>query len=393
MVASYSGLKKSHVKPLFFRTPIFDDESIASWLIRAAFRQGCSVTTFASYYWEEYRLWTLDVDKGFNFVDETIHEDMAILAETTRERFDFKNLTWLSKGMSSTTGKYRTTPWVLPLFKRNRHALYGYHYCPVCLEEDKIPYMRLLWRYSWYTYCHVHAVKMENRCHSCDALFQPGLLSQELQTINHCHSCHEVVTNDYLGNLLLIPEVFELQKQVMQVLEDKQAVVFGQMVNSVDWFDLIGFFITLTKIAARHADNQYKMFRLFNELGLDTSRVSAFSLKESETGLVFESLPIHERIRYLRYAKMLLDIPLDKWVCACLAVEANQNSFMFNGKKSVLPRAFMPVINQLPLVEEQKREKRQFDKPATLNAVKKSWARLQKKASAWAEYEQHLTRK
>ena len=53
----------------------------------------------------------------------------------------------------------------------------------------------------------------------------------------------------------------------------------------------------------------------------------------------------------------------------------------------------MPVINQLPMVEEQKREKRQFDKPATLNAVKKSWARLQKKANAWAEYEQHLTRK
>ena len=139
MVASYSGLKKPHVKPLFFRTPIFDDESIASWLIRAAFRQGCSVTTFASYYWEEYRLWTLDVDTGFNFVNETIHEDMAILAETTRERFDFKNLTWLSKGMSTTTGKYRTTPWVLPLFKRNRHALYGYHYCPCLLYTSPSP--------------------------------------------------------------------------------------------------------------------------------------------------------------------------------------------------------------------------------------------------------------
>lgn len=394
MATPYTRSQKSSIKPLFFKTPIYADESIASWLIRAAFRQGCSITTFTSYYWAKYRLWTLDVDRGFNNVDGNIHEDMALLAETTREYFDHHNLVYLTNNTtkSFTPGKTRTIPWVLPLAKRNRHSLYGYYYCPICLERDKVPYLRLIWRYSWYTYCHVHAVKMENRCHSCGALFQPNLLTPQLKMLNCCHSCHKKVTQDYIKNPLFIPETYEIQKQAMMILQERQVNFLGTIIDSAEWFELVNFFIALTKQAARHVEKEYKIYKLFNELGIDTSQDSIFSLKDSDTGYGFELLPIHERIRFLRYAKMLLEIPLDKWISACTAVEANQNSFMLNGKKSVIPKGFLPVYNQLPINNGHKRKILDSDKPASLSAVKKSWARLQRRAIARGEYEQNITR-
>lgn len=395
MVASYPWLKKPHVKPLFFKTPIFDGESITSWLIRAAFRQGCSTLTFTSYYWGDYRLWFLDLDKGFNSVDESIHEDMAVLAETSRERFDHHNLIYQMKFTTTSLAFRRggAAPWVLPLSKRNRHVLYGYHYCPLCLATDKAPYLRLLWRYSWYTHCHIHAIRMENRCHSCNSLFQPPLLTPQLQTLDRCYTCHEKVYKDYMKNLLLVPEAYEFQNQSMQVLQSNQATVFGQVISGGDWFDFANFLITLTKRAAHGAERQYMMFRLLNELKIDTTQHSIFSLKDSETGHGFDMLTIHERIRFLRYAKMLMDIPLDAWINACIAVNASQNSFMFNGKKSVIPLGFMPVFNQLPSNSSQRGKAQGSDNPASLHAVKKSWARLQRKASAQAEYENSPVRK
>lgn len=394
MVTSHPGSKKLIVKPLFFKTPIYDDESIASWLIRAAFRQGCSLTTFTSYYWEDYRLWVLDVDKGFNNVHEHIHVDMAVLAETNRERFDFHNLVFFAQNMTTSPGKNRNIPWVLPLYKRNRHALYGYYYCPICLAEDTTPYMRLLWRYSWYTYCHIHAVRMECHCFTCGALYQPNLLTPQLQMLDRCHSCLNKVTKGYLTNLSVISETYTLQAKALQVLHDRQIAVFGESINSAEWFDLIGFFILLTRQAARQAERQHKMFKLFNELGIDTTTVSVFTLRESELGNAFEQLPIYERIRFLRYASILSNITLEKWLIACKTVGVNQNSFMFNGKKSLIPKGFLPIYTQLPTNNNnRKRKTLGLDKPASLTAVKKSWARLQRRANARAEYEQHILRK
>lgn len=395
MVTTHSRPQKSRVKPLFFKTPIFDDESITSWLIRAAFRQGCSPVTFTSYYWRDYRLWFLDLDKGFNSVDESIHEDMAVLAGTSRERFDHHNLVYQIKFTTTSPafGRASTTPWVIPLSKRNRHVLYGYYYCPLCLETDKAPYLRLLWRYSWYTHCHIHAIRMENRCHSCNSLFQPSLLIPQLQTLDRCYKCNEKVYKDYMKNILLVPEAYKFQDQSMQVLQSNQATVFGQVISSGDWFDFTNFLITLTKRAAHGTERRHMMFRLLNELKIDTTKGSIFSLKDSETGHSFDMLPNHERIRFLRYAKMLMDIPLDQWIKACTAVNASQNSFMFNGKKSVIPLGFMPIFNQLPANNSQRGKVRDSNKPASLYAVKKSWARLQRKASAQAEYENSPARK
>lgn len=48
--------------------------------------------------------------------------------------------------------------------KRTHHGLM---YCPKCLAEDKVPYFRKKWRYTFYNVCPKHKVFLTDRCWSC----------------------------------------------------------------------------------------------------------------------------------------------------------------------------------------------------------------------------------
>ena len=87
------------IKPLTFSTPLLEGESIGSWIIRASLSRKCTLTTFMGFYWQHVddRLDRYDFDKGFEHVKPDVHEDMAILAETTVDRFNKQTLTSFAK--------------------------------------------------------------------------------------------------------------------------------------------------------------------------------------------------------------------------------------------------------------------------------------------------------
>ena len=60
------------VKPLPVATPLLDDESINSWLLRVSLNQGCDLSTILFYHWSKYNLRHHDFDKGFNHINKQI---------------------------------------------------------------------------------------------------------------------------------------------------------------------------------------------------------------------------------------------------------------------------------------------------------------------------------
>lgn len=49
----------------------------------------------------------------------------------------------------------------------DKRSHYGLMYCPRCLSEDKTPYWRKQWRYSFYTACPKHKIFLTDRCWHC----------------------------------------------------------------------------------------------------------------------------------------------------------------------------------------------------------------------------------
>lgn len=72
--------QNNRIKKGVIHTPIYSNESISSWLIRASFDCGTDPLTFTGFYWEKHRLWTLDLDRGLENIEPTIYDDVQALS-------------------------------------------------------------------------------------------------------------------------------------------------------------------------------------------------------------------------------------------------------------------------------------------------------------------------
>lgn len=392
MAKTHTRYSKSYrIAPLPVATPLYPDESITSWLVRASLNQGCSIATFNDYYWHDLDMWRIDVDKGFNHINPHIHTEMAILAQTPRENFDKQNLmNFAVKANTLVESNNLCNTWILPLLKRNFRSLLGYHYCPLCLQDNKNAYLKLNWRYSWYVYCLEHTISLEHKCSVCDTPYQPNLIKPDLNHLNRCHSCKNKLYDNYSTTLLLISNAYELQQTTLQVLEKNTSSIFGNVITVADWFALMRFYINLARQASKQKDNNYLYYRLFIELGIKTENLNSNQpdLLDSKTNLPFECLPINERIRFMNYANILIKIPLEQWITACQSVGASQNSFYLNRKREPVSKAFLPVHEALPTYSKKRTLKPTSPKPTSMKAVKKSWERLQRKLAIRIDHEQ-----
>lgn len=396
MASSNTRIAQSYrIKPLTIKTPLLPGESISSWLIRAALNQGCDPLGFTQFYWPEHRLWTYDVDKGFNNLDLKIHQDMAILAETEVEQFSLQNLTYFGE-LTNTLSKSQNinNTWVLPLSKRNRLSLLGYSYCPLCLADDEDSYLRLRWRHSWYAHCEHHNVRMLSNCSYCDMPYQPNMLEPTERYVNRCHHCKNKLKDHYLMNLLLVTNAYLFQVKAINVLNTGQATVFGEQVEVADWFEYMLFLINFSRKTARTDNPNYMFYRFMEELDIDIRSFSPDTptLENSKTGLPFDYLSLNERIQFMSYANLLFEKSVDEWLIACDKVNASQNSFHLSKLKTV-PKVFLPVYNQLPNNSRGKsKPKNSAINPRSPESVQKVWNRLQRKMQMRESYEQQQIR-
>lgn len=383
MDKTHQRIAQNHrVKPLTFATPLLQGESLTSWIVRAALRQGCSPLTFTYYYWSECRIWTYDVDKGFEYIDAQIHSDVAVLAVTTLNTVDNQTLISFSKSLSIKSDSKVALTWTQPLSKRNRYSRIGYPYCSECMRDDKKVYLKLQWRFTWSVCCIEHRKFLQGDCPYCNHPYQPQLINPEQKFINRCHLCDSKL-DKAVSTVVPSETVYQFQILANQVLHDKQGVILGEVVSIADWFDYLLFLINLIRQALKNAS--YMFGKLLSELGIDLSELSL-----PKTGLRFDFLPLEERTVLIEQAYYLLQITCDDWKYHCQELNITQNSFQWS-KRTVVPKAFCQIYNQLPKVPAREYKAQLSDmQPASPEAVMAAWSRLQRKIEMRNNYDKYL---
>lgn len=75
-LVAYTKSYSDKINPLPIRTPLYDGESLTSWIVRAGLNQGCDYGAILYYHWSQYALLQCDFDKGFNAIDPKINEGL-----------------------------------------------------------------------------------------------------------------------------------------------------------------------------------------------------------------------------------------------------------------------------------------------------------------------------
>lgn len=368
------------VKPLPVATPLLEGESINSWLLRSSLNQGCNLSTILFYHWSKYNLRHHDFDKGFNYIDKQIHQDMATLAKTDIESFDRQNLIKFNEDIGLSYQPNISLTWVLPVPKFNSKTTVGHRYCYQCMHEDKNAYLKLKWRFSWYVYCNKHLVPLQNSCASCGLPYQPHLIKAHHQFINRCPHCQEKL-KACTKIEMLYEDAYSFQTMAEQALFNNQAIAFGHSITSADWFELMLFFINLIRKSTLEKNLIYHTLMKAFDIN-----IKELKLKKTRTGLKFDCLPYSERIMLMAYAKKMYEITEDNWLAICKTHRLTQNSFRL-GKRPTIPKAFMPIYNKLPSVTKPQVKAKRALKPKSSKAVNTSWERMQLRIERLKSYD------
>ncbi|WP_439239245.1 TniQ family protein [Lonepinella sp. BR2919] len=285
------------IKPNTLKTIAYPDESINSWLIRAAFDCGTEPLTFTGFYWGKLRLWTYDLDRGFENINPQIYTDIATLSINHCVRLENHSLYKALKPINGEQTLHKgQAKWVIPRSTRNRTHKSGQPYCIGCLEHK--PYLRNMWRLAWNFGCLEHGYRLNDKCEHCGTLYQPHLLTMDKRRINYCHQCSEKL------NVHTV-RLNEREKYILHTLNSVYltdvGVCFGKTVNAQTYFAVLRYFINFLRRVSISKSTHLNV-KFIEMLGIKQA-----DLCQTKTALAFELLEISERINLLDYALKILD--------------------------------------------------------------------------------------
>lgn len=315
-----TGLSKNYrVKSGVIRTPLYPNESISSWLIRAALDCGTEPIIFTGFYWGKWRLWTLDLDRGFEPIAPQIYADITELSLNRQVDLANHSLYSILKLINGKQALLKgQAKWVLPRSSRNRSYRSGQPYCACCLEEA--PYLRNEWRLAWYFGCLKHHTLLETRCPHCGEPYQPHLLSADKRQLNYCHNCGECLS--VVGKKLTEAET-EALMLLDCVFKTNLGYCFQQPVNAQAYFAILRYFINVIRRAAM-VKLSHAIARFVEQLG-----ISQTALCQTKTALTFEMLPIEERKHLIVNAVKILQMPHERLIHAIKQSGITQKAFAF----------------------------------------------------------------
>lgn len=315
-----TGLSKNYrVKSGVIRTPLYPNESISSWLIRAALDCGTEPIIFTGFYWGKWRLWTLDLDRGFEPIAPQIYADITELSLNRQVDLANHSLYSILKLINGKQALLKgQAKWVLPRSSRNRSYRSGQPYCACCLEEA--PYLRNEWRLAWYFGCLKHHTLLETRCPHCGEPYQPHLLSADKRQLNYCHNCGECLS--VVGKKLTEAET-EALMLLDCVFKTNLGYCFQQPVNAQAYFAILRYFINVIRRAAM-VKLSHAIARFVEQLG-----ISQTALCQTKTALTFEMLLIEERKYLIVNAVKILQMPHERLIHAIKQSGITQKAFAF----------------------------------------------------------------
>lgn len=283
------------------RVPLLADESLSSWLARAALRQGCDPLALTGTIWPRWRVWTRDIDRDI---------PLARLSPLVRasgipaSEFQQAALRGACERISGHPLRdNRTWPWLLALGARNRARHGGQQCCPLCLDQDVGPYFRRAWRLSWHVGCPLHGVLLIDACPACQAPIEPHRLVAEDQHLSQCSRCRFDWRNTACTPLA--PDTLKFQQHADKVLQANHVFLGDKGVSTSEWFASSSFLLGMVRRASRYPASALAY----------TLRSQGILVTESllpVTGLPFELLPVLERSALLTAVQRVLDIGLDE---------------------------------------------------------------------------------
>lgn len=245
MDASYTwhpgarGINHSWARPV----PLYPDELLSSWLVRAALAQGCDPLVLTGCVWPKWRAWTLDVDRSIT------PERLATLAHLSgipADAFGAATLQFASNRICGTPPSWLgTRPWILSLGARNTKRRGGLQYCPECFATDCEPYYRIEWRVAWHTGCERHGSSLLDRCWNCRTPLEPHRLWATDGHIAICATCRMDLRAS-TGDPWPV-EAREFQKAADRVFSEQVGVGLGYPLVAPNWFDLAAYIASLVR--------------------------------------------------------------------------------------------------------------------------------------------------
>lgn len=146
------------------------DETFSSWICRLALRNGLSPRHFYVHALKWHDVWRRD----FDLFDDV--EKLAFLSRKT------------GKPLAVLTDM-RLDEATLPVNHTGYLESHEFtHFCPMCIDEDKIPYFRRIWRSSQVAACERHGIFLHSRCAECHSPIRL-LARDELIDLRHCGAC------------------------------------------------------------------------------------------------------------------------------------------------------------------------------------------------------------
>lgn len=353
--------------PWTLRVPLLADESLSSWLARAALRQGCDPLALTGAIWPGWRVWTRDVDR-----DIPLARLGPLVKASGIPAAEFQQAA-LRGACERINGHplpdNRTWPWLLALGTRNRVRHGGQQCCPLCFAQDAAPYFRRTWRLAWHVGCPLHGVPLIDGCPDCQAPIEPHRLVADDQHLSQCSRCrfdwrHTAYTPISQGTL-------RFQQIADEVLQAEHAILGNKEVSASEWFAATAFLLGVVRRASRYPASE--LAHTLRSLGIPVT-VDLLPL----TGLPFELLPVSERSALLTVTQGMLDVGLNEMFAVF-----RKNEVMATALHD--PRKPPPLVIRSILANGSTHQKtprsglQQPHQPKSERAVRAAWARLQRR--------------
>lgn len=360
-----------HLMTWAIRVPIQHDESISSWLVRAALRQGCDPLSLTGSVWPRWRVWTVDVDRGL-----TDNRLQTLVAQSGIEASRFVSAalhTDARRIAGCTLPATEVWPWVQTLGSRNRRRFSGQQFCPTCLADDKHPYFRRQWRFAWHVACQRHRILLVDRCGACGAPIAFHRLLAEDTDLAVCSRCRadlrQVACNPVSGDALTFQGLADA------VLSSGSGEICCNDVTTVEWFHAARFFVGTVRRTIRHPAS--KLAKSIRALGL--GKDLTFPMV---TGLPLEAQPVSERASLFGASLHLLKASPAAWLRALRDNGVSDVALLGVGRH--LPAPLAEVVSPAHRVRRAVKRRAPGTRaaPRPEEVVKRAWMRLQRRIQA-----------
>jgi len=348
--------------------PIFPDEIISSWLVRAALTQGCDPLVLTGELWPKWRAWTVDVDR---LIPDEHLKALCAVSDISADIFHSAMLYPIVQQIYLGNPPVKAVwPWILSLGKRNTKIRSGLQYCPICLSEDNSPYYRIQWRFAWHTGCETHQCKLHDSCWRCGAPIEPHRLVAEDKIVSICASCKADLkqANTTPWN----EEAKSFQLETDRILQGKSGCYLGKAINSHHWFELASFFESFIRRVNRKGEE--KLLGFINEIGIvlpDSIPIIA--------GAGIEWLNVQMRERLLGAVWIFLTVDKDRFLHVLKTADISRQGLCT--RKESVPSLLSGIIDGLPdhSVTRTKSQKPHLSGPRPRHEVIRMMKRLERK--------------